>query len=61
VLEVGHAEIEEVKLFDDRYEKRFRLWKNRDTFHEQHRVWYLDNFEEQDAEKIVKTVEDYHT
>lgn len=61
VLNVEHASIPEVEIFEASYEKRFTLWNNRNTFTEQQRKWYLDNFEEQDAEDIVKQVNDYQT
>ena len=61
VLEVPHAEIPEVEMFETRFEKRFRLWNNRSTFDEKHDKWYHDLFLEQDAEQIVKDVNDYQT
>ena len=54
MLNVGHASIPEVEIFEASYEKRFTLWNNRNTFTEQQRKWYLDNFEDQDAEDVVK-------
>lgn len=61
VLNVEHASIPEVEIFEAQYEKRFTLWNNRDTFQKQHQKWYMENFEEQDAEEIVKQVNAYQT
>ena len=61
VLNVEHASIPEVEIFEAQYEKRFTLWNNRDTFQKQHQKWYMENFEEQDAEDIVKQVNNYQT
>ena len=61
VLAADAAEIPELEAFDTRYEKRSQLWNNRANFTDQHKKWYLEPFEEQDAEAIVKQVQDYQT
>jgi len=55
------VEIPEVEVFDQRYERRYKLWNNRHNFSEAQKRWYDDNFEEQDAIKIVKDVKFYES
>ena len=46
-------------IFEQRYEKRFNLWNNREKFENLSAKWYDAIFLEQDAEAIVKQVKAY--
>jgi len=61
VLQAEGEAILEIEAFQVRYEKRSKLWNNRHHFNKQYQKWYLEPFLEQDAEKIVKEVQDLHT
>lgn len=61
VLQAESEPIPEIELFNARYEKRSKLWNNRNNFNKQYQKWYMEPFLEQDAEKIVKEVQDLHT
>jgi hypothetical protein len=42
-----------------KYDIRYRLWKNRETFSDNSKKWYLDNFLDLDANEIVQSVKEY--
>jgi hypothetical protein len=50
------AEVPQIEQFQLRFKKRQTIWNNWDTFTSHKKTWYLNNFREQDAEAIVKTV-----
>lgn len=51
--------IKEIDEFNKKYDIRYRLWKNRETFAANHHHWYRDNFLELDANEIVASVKEY--
>lgn len=55
----NRVEIPEMEIFEQRYEKRFNLWNNREKFENLSAKWYDAIFLEQDAEAIVKQVKQY--
>ena len=47
MLEVeSRVQIPEVEIFEQRFEKRNKLWTNRDNFNKEHTKWYTENFRE---------------
>ena len=57
MLEVTEQQkVPEVEIFEARFERRNKLWTNRDSFNKEHEKWYSDNFREQNAVEIVKRI-----
>lgn len=50
------AEIPEIEQFNNKFNRREKIWSNLESFREQKTKWYNDNFKKMDAEAIVKTV-----
>jgi dynein heavy chain len=55
-LKLPAPAVPEVEEFERKYALRHRLWEIRQTFGEQQRRWYGENFRDQDAQAIVTTV-----
>lgn len=58
-LDVPKADIPQIDQFQTNFARREKIWKNWDTFQTQKKNWYLGNFKDQDAEEIVKIVNNY--
>jgi len=55
-LKLPAPAVPEVEEFEKQFAVRHRLWQIRQTFGEQQRRWYGENFRDQDAAAIVATV-----
>ena len=53
--------IPEIEEFEKKFALRNRLWQIRQTFSDQQKRWYGENFRDQDAQLIVNTVNDRAT
>jgi hypothetical protein len=51
--------LKEITEFDKKWDLRFKLWKCRDTWDENHRHWFHDNFAEVDTLDMEKKVKEY--
>lgn len=59
ILDINPSQIKEIDDFNKKYDIRYRLWKNRETFASNQYHWYRDNFLELDANEIFSSVKDY--
>ena len=57
-LKLANTPIPEIEEFENKFGMRHRLWQIRQTFGEQQKRWYHENFREQDAQEIVNTVKE---
>jgi len=48
-LKLANTPIPEIEEFENKFGMRHRLWQIRQTFGEQQKRWYHENFREQDA------------
>ena len=53
ILEVNPTAMKEVDDFNNKYDVRHKLWKNRENFNDLQKHWYNDNFLELNAVEIV--------
>jgi len=60
-LKIPTAAIQEVADFEKQFNIRNRLWTIRQTFTEQQRRWYGENFRDQKADVICATVKEKQT
>ena len=51
--------IEEIDEFERKWEARYRLWKWRDDWDQDHAIWYEETFQGQDALEIEKSIKEY--
>jgi len=60
-LKIAATPIPEIVEFETKFGIRHRLWQIRQTFSEQQKRWYHENFREQDAQEIVQVVKERDT
>jgi dynein heavy chain len=58
-LEQQLTPMTEIEEFDKKWEARYKLWKTRDNWEQDHAVWFEETFQGQDALEIEQKLKDY--
>ena len=51
--------MEEIAQFDKLWEARYKLWKTRDNWEQDHRIWFEENYKDQKALEIEQKIKEY--
>ena len=59
VLNQQITPMEEIAQFDKLWEARYKLWKTRDNWEQEHRIWFEENYKDQKALEIEQKIKEY--